>query len=162
MDNHNQHTSLTSYTPLAIITIFAALLSSVLMTGEKDFLYRFMGFFLSVFALFKWLDIKGFMEAFREYDLISMVFKPYALIYPTLELALALSFLSLKLVEISNFVLIALMICNTASVVTSVFKRKNLACACLGTIIRLPLSIVSLYEVLVMLAMAIYMIKAGF
>lgn len=161
MDNDDMHTSITSYTPLLVITIFSAILSSVLMTGEKDFLYRFMGFFLAVFSLFKWLDIKGFIQAFKEYDLISMVFQPYGLIYPTLELLLSLSFLSLKFVEISNFILIALMICNAASVVTSVFKRKKLACACLGTIVKLPLSIVSLYEVLVMLGMAVYMLKAN-
>jgi hypothetical protein len=155
---HN-HTKLKDYLPLAVITLFAAALSGVLMKSQEEFMYRFMGFFLATFALFKWIDIKGFISAFREYDLLSKIFKPHVLVYPVMETALGLSYISLTLVHVSNYVLLVLMAINAASVITAVFKKRSITCACLGTTIKLPLSIVSLYEIALMIFMAIWMIK---
>ncbi len=159
MDNLMDKQNLKSYLPLLVITAYAAVLSIALMHSHVDFMYRFMGFFLCTFALFKFVDLKGFMSAFKEYDLLSKAVKPYPMIYPLIELFLGLSYISYTLVWLSNYALIAVMALNACSVIYALFQKKKLMCACLGTSLKLPLTIVSLYEIVLMMGMAFYMLK---
>lgn len=154
----NKSLILNSYLPLVIITLFSFVLSVTLMQNQKELLYRFMGFFLSLFSLFKWLDIKGFMEAFKEYDLISKYFPPYLIVYPIVELVLGLCYISLTFTLIANMTTIILMSLNTVSIIKALWQRKKLSCACLGSLLKLPLSYVSLFEIVAMMAMAFYML----
>lgn len=154
----NKSLTLNSYLPLVIITLFSFVLSVTLMQNQKELLYRFMGFFLSLFSLFKWLDIKGFMEAFKEYDLISKYFPPYLIVYPIVELVLGLCYISLTFTLIANMTTIILMSLNAISIIKALWQRKKLSCACLGSLLKLPLSYVSLFEIAAMMVMAFYML----
>jgi hypothetical protein len=148
------------YLPLLIITLYAGVLSFVLMNSTQAFMYRFMGFFLSVFALFKWVDIKGFVSGFKEYDLFSRVFPPYLIAYPIVEAFLGLLYVSMYSIKIANITLIVVMVINAISVVYALIKRRKINCACLGTAIKLPLTVVSLFEIVLMLVMGVLMMSA--
>jgi hypothetical protein len=50
---------------------------------------------------------------------------------------------------------------NAISVINALIKKKTINCACLGTAIKLPLTVVSLFEILLMLIMATFMVKHG-
>lgn len=154
----NKSLDLRSYLPLVIITLFSFVLSVSLMQNQKELLYRFMGFFLSIFSLFKWLDIKGFMDAFKQYDLISKYFPPYLIIYPIAELVLGLCYITLTFTLIANITTIIVMLLNAISIIKVLIQRKNLSCACLGSLLKLPLTYVSLFEILSMIIMAFYML----
>lgn len=157
-NKETKHINLKQYLPLIVITCFSFILSVCLMENEKELLYRFMGFFLSIFSLFKWIDIKGFVEAFKQYDLICKYFPPYLMIFPILELTLGLCYISLSLTLIANVITILLMSANAVSVIKALFQKKQLNCACLGATLKLPLTYVSLFEVIFMILMSFYMI----
>ena len=147
-----------TYLPLGVVTLFAVILALVFFEMKGAFLYLFMGFFLVIFSLFKWIDIQAFMSAFNEYDLISKKFKPYLWIFPSLELILGLNYLAGACLMIGNVLVVVMMGINAISIGKALYQKKKIFCACLGGAIKLPLSKVSLFETLVMLVMAAYMI----
>src|SRR5438876_234184 len=87
------------YIPLLVIVAL-----TLLSAGAKQLAYRgwdwmnwmhdFMGFFLVVFSMFKFFDMEGFADGFQMYDLLAKPFRPYAYIYPFIELCLGLGYLS--------------------------------------------------------------------
>lgn len=160
-ENDKQHGSnftLSQYLPLVIISLFSLILSASLMKTQQELSYRFMGFFLALFSLFKWIDIKGFMESFKQYDIVSKYLPSYLLIYPILELVLGILYVSLTLLTITNIVTILIMGMNGFSVIVALYQKKNLNCACLGTVLKLPLTFVSLFEIIFMTLMAFLML----
>jgi hypothetical protein len=162
MHNHSiesEKQGITKYLPLLIITVFSFILSLLVMKSSDELMYRSMGFFLCFFSLFKWIDVKGFMEGFKEYDLMSRAFPPYLYVYPVLESILGFLYVGVIAVNIANFILISVMAINAISVIFALIKKKKIDCACLGTVIKLPLTVVSLYEIFLMLVMAFIMIR---
>ena len=85
---------------LPLITILAVAISGGLAVGfaeaasMKRFMELMMGFFLIQFSVLKLFNIPGFADGFQKYDLLAKAFRPYALTYPFLELALALGYLA--------------------------------------------------------------------
>jgi hypothetical protein len=146
------------YIPLIIVSLFALILALIPSKLQPSLIFRFMGFFLMVFSLFKWVDIKGYVEAFKEYDLVSKLFKPYLFLYPALEMLIGYFFTINFLVFFCNIAIIVLMLINGVSIGHAIVKKRKLYCACLGTTIKLPLSVVSLFETIVMLLMAVLML----
>jgi hypothetical protein len=146
------------YLPLIVITLFALLLALGHEGRSSDYVYRFMGFFLCTFSLFKWIDIKGFTQVFQEYDLLAKIFKPYMFIYPAAEFIVGYGYIQLELLYVCNILTIVLMLLNGISISHALVKRKKLQCACLGTVVKLPLSVISLFESLLMLVMAAWML----
>ena len=146
------------YSPLIVVTLFSLFLSLGFMRAPHEFAYRFMGFFLVIFSLFKWIDIKGFMAAFAEYDLVSKFFKPYLIIYPALEFMIGYSYLQMDFLLICNILTIAIMGINGISVGKALINKKKINCACLGTSVKLPLTVVSIFESILMLTMAAMML----
>jgi hypothetical protein len=99
---HHEHThrftrkyDLRDYLPLIVI-VLVALVSA--LTGQWPLakpdsitlMRQFMGNFLVIFAMFKLFDLPGFADGFQNYDLIAKRFRPYALVYLFIELALGL------------------------------------------------------------------------
>lgn len=115
--------------------------------------YIMAGFFLS-FSLLKFIDIHGFAEGFATYDLLAKKFRPYGLIYPYLELSLGLSYLLNFQPLLTNLATIIIMGLASIGVATALSSQRQLQCACLGTVLKVPLSKVTLIEDLVMVAMA--------
>lgn len=152
-----------NYYPLILIFIYISLAAFVANLSSGPFTWAawmtgFMAGFFLVFSAFKFLDLKGFAHAYAMYDLLAKRWLPYAFIYPFLELALGLGFLSRKWPILVNLGTIIIMGFSTVGVIQSILEKKKIRCACLGTVINLPVSTITLVEDLLMVLMAIFMI----
>jgi hypothetical protein len=106
----------------------------------------FMGVFFLVFALFKLVGYRMFTAMFAGYDVIAKRVAAYAYMYPFIELGLGLLYL-LNLIPFTRDVLtLIVMAAGTIGVTQEIRKRSGVHCACLGNIIKLPLSTVSVVE----------------
>lgn len=127
--------------------------------GVSEYMRWLMGVFMTVFAAFKLVGYKTFASAFAEYDLIARRFGVYGQLFPFIQMSLGLLYLLdwLPLVREVAVVLVAGI--SAAGVFEAIYLRKSKArCACLGNVIKLPLSSVSLIEDVGMLAMAATML----
>src|SRR5437773_10633173 len=87
------------YVPLMVIVALMLLSACAkqLAYGEwnwMSWMRDFMGFFLVVFSMFKFFNLEGFADGFQMYDLLARLLRPYAYVYPFIELALGLSYLA--------------------------------------------------------------------
>ena len=149
------------YAPLITIIGLAAL-GSVALSRYEGFtmdrlMHLFMGVFLLQFSALKLFDVRGFAKGFAKYDLLAMRCRPYGLIYPFLELILALGYLAggSLWIYIGTFVLMAF---GAVGVLRALAKGLDTNCACLGTTLKVPLSTVAVTENVSMSAMAIILI----
>lgn len=168
--NHSMHDHDTpaksSYTKLYIILGLISFVSLLLALKEgiglpehtlsQFFMYVSAGFFL-VFSGVKLLDIPGFVNGYTMYDIIAKRFRWYGYVYPFLELLLGLGF-ALGGGLVVNVATIILMGVSSIGVIQSITKKQKITCACLGTIINVPLSTVTLVEDLGMLLMSLIML----
>jgi len=116
--------------------------------------HAFMGFFLVVFALLKLFDLPGFADGFQMYDLLAKRFRPYALLYPFLELALGLAYLAFWQPTAVYLATVILLGFGALGVINALRLHLDVECACMGTILKVPLSTVALIEDLSMAIMA--------
>jgi len=148
--------------------VFPYFLAAVLILGTVfsmifNFMVLYMGIFFVVFSLFKMPDWKGFVQAFREYDLIAKAVKPYAYIYPLIELTLGVLYFvnyfhgDFYLNVLAGITLILLGI-GGIGVAIKLAKKEKFQCACLGTWIKVPLTKVTLLEDVLMVAMALVLL----
>ncbi|RTK95050.1 hypothetical protein EKI60_01180 [Candidatus Saccharibacteria bacterium] len=118
----------------------------------------FMGVFFVVFASFKFVGYKMFSMMFAGYDVIAKRSMLYAHLYPFIELALGLAYL-LNIAPVARDVsALIIMSVSTIGVYQEIKKRSGIHCACLGNVIKLPLSTVSLVEDVSMGLMALIML----
>jgi YHS domain-containing protein len=124
-----------------------------------NFMVLYMGIFFIIFSLFKAIDWKGFIAAFKEYDIPAKLIPGYSAIYPALEFSIGILFIVNFYVE--NFYLIPLawvtltiMAVGAVGVSIKLLKNEKFQCACLGTKIKVPLTKVTLLENLLMAFMA--------
>ncbi|MEZ6150337.1 MAG: hypothetical protein R3C09_09455 [Pirellulaceae bacterium] len=122
------------------------------------FMNNFMGFFFLGFAFFKLLNIAKFADAFATYDIVARRSRAYALAYPWVELSLGLLFVTRTLPMLANILTAVIMSVGLIGVVAAVRKKQTIQCACLGTAFNLPMSVVTIIENSVMLAMALAML----
>jgi hypothetical protein len=119
-----------------------------------------MGFFLVVFSMFKFFDMEGFADGFQMYDLLAKRFRPYAYVYPFIELCLGLGYLSHWRPLVVYLTTIIVLTFGSIGVLRALFKGLDIECACMGTVLHVPLSTVALIEDLGMAAMAAGMLWA--
>lgn len=119
--------------------------------------YFMAGFFI-VFSGFKLLDLKGFADGYSTYDLLARRWYKYGYIYPLLELSLGLMYLTQTNLYWVNIATIVVMGFSGLGVLESLSKKRKFVCACLGTIIKVPLTTVTLIEDFGMVAMALVML----
>lgn len=152
------------YIPLITIVVLTLLAASAKQVGYDDqrgvmsWMHDFMGFFLVVFSMFKLFNLEGFADGFQMYDLLAKPFRPYAYIYPFLELGLGLGYLSMWQPAAIYWATIALMTIGALGVFNALRKGLDVDCACLGSVLSVPLSTVALVEDLGMAAMAVGML----
>ncbi|QQS09574.1 MAG: heavy-metal-associated domain-containing protein [Phycisphaerales bacterium] len=118
----------------------------------------FMAGFFVVFSFFKFLDLRGFVFAYRMYDLIAARSRGYAFVYPFLELALGVAYLTRFQLAITNAVTLVVMVVGTLGVGRAVLNRSRIRCACLGTALNLPMTTVTIVEDVGMALMAAAML----
>ncbi len=126
-----------------------------------SWMHDFMGFFLVIFSMFKLFDMEGFADGFQMYDLLAKRFRPYAYIYPFIELGLGLGYLAHWQALVLYSATIVVMLFGALGVIRALSKRLDIECACLGTVLKVPLSTVALVEDLGMAAMAAGMLISG-
>lgn len=137
---------LVTYRPLIVVLLMAFFMALALdPTFGMGFSF-FMGFFLCLLSMFKLFDIKGFAEGFQKYDILAPHFRAYALCYPFLELMLGLSYLGNWWPLTTNILTFLLMAFGSIGVIKSLVNGLDVRCACLGTVLNVPLSTVSVVE----------------
>jgi hypothetical protein len=115
----------------------------------------FMGGFFIAFSFFKMLDLRGFADAYRSYDLVAKAWPGYGYVYPFIELALGLAYLSAWQPFGVNLATAVIMGISLVGVIKAVTSKQTIRCACLGTVFNLPMSTVTIIEDGLMLAMAV-------
>ena len=115
----------------------------------------FMGLFFIVFSFFKFLDYKNFPNSFSMYDPLAKSIPEYGWIYPFIETILGIMFLSRINIILSLVLTIGILGITTIGVIKVLYYKENIQCACLGTAIKLPMTIATLIENGIMIVMAI-------
>jgi cation transport ATPase len=152
-----------SYYPIFLIFgyITGVTLLIQLVQGQFNWMQwmsHFMAGFFLLFSFFKLLNLKAFAEGYGTYDVVAKAIPAWGFIYPFVELGLGILFLSGLYPLGTNIVTFLVMGISTIGVVQSLLKKTKFQCACLGTIIKLPLSKVTLFEDLLMVVMSAIMI----
>ena len=155
---------LATYRPLLTIVGLIALVSLLAQypfaRGLDGGLWmrHFMAGFFIVFAGFKLLDVAGFSESYAMYDIVAARLPVWGRIYPFVELALGLAYLTNIAPWWTNVATILILGVSAIGVVRSVLDRRAIRCACLGTGFNLPMSTVTIIEDLGMVLMAVLML----
>jgi hypothetical protein len=153
------------YIPLIVIVALTLLSASAKEFASDgwdwmNWMHDFMGFFLVVFSMFKFFDMEGFADGFQMYDLLAKRFRLYAYVYPFIELCLGLGYLSHWRPLVVYLATIMVLTFGSIGVLRALFKGLDIECACMGTVLHVPLSTVALIEDLGMAAMAAGMLWA--
>lgn len=119
---------------------------------------HFMAGFFIVFSFFKLLNLQGFADSYRMYDIVAEKWKAWGLIYPFVELALGLAYLTNWNPNITNWTTVIVLGVSTIGVIKSNLNKRKIKCACLGDVFNLPMSNVTIVEDVTMVAMAIFML----
>lgn len=161
----NTEYTLKNFLPLitivSIIIIFTIARQLYAGFNVTNAMLDFMAGFFIVFGTFKIINLAGFAMAYQEYDLIARHSVAYAYAYPFIELALGLCYLFRYQVMLANWITLALMIIGSASVALELSKGRQIVCACLGAVFKIPMTYVTLAEDLIMGLMAFIMITFG-
>lgn len=151
------------YWPLVVVVLMsiiggAALLAISPESSLKFFMVNISGFFFIFLATLKFWDLKGFSEAFLKYDLVAKKIKIYAYLYPFLELIIAIGYLAHFFIFGVALLTAVIMLVTLCGVLPAIFSKEEVRCACMGTKLDIPLSLVTLIEVLGMGTMAVFIL----
>lgn len=157
--------TLSTYKPLLLVIGFLILVSLLAQFNSGTFnmelwMRHFMGGFFLAFSFFKFLDLEGFANSFKNYDLLAKTIPGWAILYPFVELILGIGYLINFNPLIVNLSAILILGIGTIGVVKAVFDKKSIQCACLGTGFNLPMTTVTIVENGVMILMA-FMVLMG-
>lgn len=164
-DDPEPRSWIVTYQPLILIVGYIAIaaFAGTSVAGGIDWqawMTNFMAGFFLVFSAFKFLNLRGFADAYASYDLLAKRWHGWGLIYPFLELGLGLAYLFRVAPTATNFATLLLMGFSSLGVISALRAKRQIVCACLGTVLKLPMSTVTLVEDLGMAAMAFAMLVA--
>ncbi|MEM8907366.1 MAG: MauE/DoxX family redox-associated membrane protein [Bacteroidota bacterium] len=148
-----------TYRPLLLIVAYLAGGSLLAQYPFDDFSGRlwmrhFMAGFFLVFSFFKLLNITEFAENYRQYDWIAGRWKGWGLAYPFVELGLGIAYLINWAPFWTNMITIVVLGLSSLGVIQSNWQKRQIRCACLGTVFNLPMSTVTIVEDVTMVFMA--------
>jgi YHS domain-containing protein len=151
-----------AYLPLIIILLLSLLVASAKAISYPTWsvmawMHDFMGIFLVIFSMFKLFDLQGFADGFQMYDLLAGRFRGYALAYPFIELGLGLGYLAFWQPLVIYGITVVIMTFGAIGVIRALAAGLDTHCACMGSVLRVPLSTVALSEDLGMAVMAAVM-----
>jgi cation transport ATPase len=151
---------LNAYYPIFLIVAYIIGVSSFnnfhwQVINWQGWMNQFMAGFFLVFSAFKLLDIRGFAEGYSTYDLLARRWYTYGYLYPFLELSLGILYLTQRIPTITQLATVLIMGFSSLGVINSLLKKQKIQCACLGTILKVPLSSVTLIEDLTMVILAL-------
>ncbi len=150
------------YWPLASLILIAILAASALSAHaevtHKRWMHYFMGFFLCQFAMLKCFRPIDFADGFQMYDLVAKKSRVYAFLYPLIELGLGLGYLAFFAPVFIYLATIVILGVGAIGVILALKKGLDVRCACMGTVLDVPLSTVTLTEDLAMVLMALILL----
>lgn len=154
--------SIKDYVPLLVVFAFIAVSSAahVAVMGNTfaNWMAAVMGYFFLFFALFKFIDLPGFKEGFSHYDILAKRIPLWGYAYPFVELALGVLYLLNVREPFLYIVTIVVTLLNVVGVAIKLAKKEAFMCACLGTVLKVPLTTVTLIEYGIMGVMAFAML----
>lgn len=154
---------LMTYRPLIMIIAFIAGTSALAQWQNQAFdialwMRHFMAGFFIVFAFFKLLNLQGFANAYKRYDLLAARWGGWSYVYPFVELALGVGYLINFNPVMVNVATIVILGFSAIGVIRSNLRKDQIKCACLGDVFDLPMSTITIIEDLGMVAMAAFML----
>lgn len=160
---HGHQRRLKDFAPLIVIfsVVLGLTVLAMVLQGKADAMTAmrtFEGFFFLIFGGFKLLNLKGFAEAYSTYDVLAKRSPAYAYIYPFVEVALGLAYLFSFYPLAVAWITLALMVVSSIGVAKELKKKRQIPCACLGVVFKIPMTWVTLTEDLLMAAMALVMV----
>jgi copper chaperone CopZ len=152
--------------PLFLIVGYLAGATAIIAwaTGAYDVdvvMRHFMAGFFLVFSFFKLLDLRGFADAYRSYDIVARAVPAWGFVYPFVELLLGAAYLVNFEPKLTNAATLGLMLVGAVGVLRALVAKRAIRCACLGTALNLPMTKITLVEDLAMAAMAAAMLALG-
>lgn len=152
-----------SYYPLLLILLYLLGIIAVFEWNTGSFVLEramrhFMAGFFLVFSFFKLLDVPKFADAYATYDIVAHRSRAYALAYPFIELGLGVAFLLHLHPFLTNLITLVVMSVSIIGVLESLFNKRRIRCACLGTVFTLPMSVVTVVEDGLMIIMSAAML----
>jgi copper chaperone CopZ len=155
--------SMNTYKPLIMIIAFIAGVSVLVQYPFNQFdsmmwMRHFMAGFFIVFAFFKLLNLSGFADTYRMYDLLAAKWKTWGFIYPFVELSLGVLYLINIAPQYTNMATIVVLGFSSIGVIKSNLDKRKIKCACLGDVFNLPMSTVTIIEDVGMVLMAVVML----
>ncbi len=156
----------TTYYPLLLLVAFLVGIVALVEVRVGSFAWdramgNFMGAFFIAFSFFKLLDLQGFADSYRMYDVVARRVPAYGYVYPFIELLLGVAYVTSFQPFATNLVTLVVMGVSSIGVIESLVNKRKIRCACLGTVFNLPMSTVTLVEDGFMVAMAAIAIFAG-
>ncbi len=157
----------TTYKPILIIGAYLVTISLTIELSQAKFslehwMSHFMSGFFLVFSFFKFLDLKGFAASYFTYDVIAKHWYNWSYVYAFIELALGIGYILKPYLLVLNSITLVVTSLSLWGVLQSVFKKREIQCACLGTIFNLPLSTLTIVEGVLMIFMSGLMLLLNF
>lgn len=152
-----------TYKPVLLIFIYITFITVIIQLAQSQFNFmewmgHFMAGFFLVFSFFKMLNLKGFAASYKMYDIVAAQIPTWGYIYAFLELGLGIAYLINFNPLLTNAVTFIVMSVSIIGVLKSVFNKKKIQCACLGTVFNLPMSTITIIEDLLMIIMSAWML----
>lgn len=161
----DDRTWLATYKP--ILLIFGYILGATLLVqltsptfDYMEWMRHFMAGFFLTFSFFKLLNLQGFAESYRMYDVIARRIPAWGYVYAFTELGLGIAYLVGFAPILTNAITLVVMSVSIIGVLQTVLDRQRIQCACLGDVFDLPMSTVTVIEDGLMIAMAAVMLAA--
>ena len=156
-DDRGRH--LSDYRPLLVLIVVSALAGYAAALHfnftAMVWMHLFMGVFLCVFAMLKLFHPGAFADGFEMYDLLARRWRPYAYIYPYLELLLGLAYLAFFAPALTYVLTVLILGFSAVGVLSALRRGLDINCPCMGSVLDVPLSTVTLVEDLGMIFMAL-------
>ena len=155
-----------TYRPLLLILAYLFAASVLVQLPENGWKgvhwhetmrYFMAGFFL-IFSFFKLLDISAFADTYARYDLLAKHWYGWGLIYPFVEVALGLAYLTNLNSLITNWATLIIMGFSAIGVSQAVLGKRSIRCISMGAVFKLPMSTVIIVEYVSIMMVAIVML----
>lgn len=159
--NGNQLTK-NLYPWIGIVACFVGVVLSIEHSFASFSLHRAMRSFMAgsflVFSFLKLFDLREFSDAYQMYDLIARAIPAWGKVYPFAELSLGVAYLVGWRLPLTHIATSILMIIGAVGVFRALRQKRAIRCACLGTVLNLPMTAVTLVEVLSITGLACTML----
>jgi copper chaperone CopZ len=135
-----------TYKPILLIFTYISIVSFLVASDFMTFMRYFMAGFFLVFSFFKMLNLSGFVESYKMYDVVAKRFPAWGYLYAFTELGLGMAYLLNVAPKIVCIITVVVMSVSIVGVLQSVLNKKKIQCACLGAVFNLPMSAVTIYR----------------